>query len=176
MAARPSEPLLLGHVRKLLAGGGAAARPDRDLVERFAQSRDEQAFEALVRRHGPMVFRVCQRVLGHAHEAEDAFQATFLVLARKAASLRDQSSVASWLYGVASRVALKARASVRLASSAAQRRVAKGATSPLEELTLGEVRAALDEELARLPEKFRGPLVLCCLEGRARDEAAQELG
>jgi RNA polymerase sigma factor (sigma-70 family) len=176
MAVRPPEPLLLGHIRQLLGGGAAAARPDRELVERFAQSRDEQAFEALVRRHGPMVFRVCRRVLGRAHEAEDAFQATFLVLARKAASLRDRASVGSWLYGVASRVALKARGAGRPAGPAAQRRVAKSAASPLEELTLGEARAALDEELARLPEKLRGPLVLCCLGGRARDEAAQELG
>jgi C-terminal peptidase prc len=176
MATRPHEPLLLGHVRKLLAAGAAAARPDRELVERFAQARDEEAFEALVRRHGPMVFRVCRRVLGRAHEAEDAFQATFLVLARKAASLRDQASVGSWLYGVASRVALKARTSVRLAGPAARRPAAGGGAGPLEELTLAEARAALDEELARLPEKYRGPLVLCCLEGRARDEAALELG
>src|SRR5438552_3686493 len=109
MAASPSESLLLGHVCKLLATGADRALPDRDLVERFAQGRDERAFEALVHRHGPMVFRVCRRVLGRAHEAEDAFQATFLILARKAGSLRDQASVSSWLYGVASRVALKAR-------------------------------------------------------------------
>src|SRR5262245_39783628 len=124
MSAIPSEPPLLGHVRTLIAAAGAAARPDRELVARFAHARDEQAFEALVRRHGPMVFRVCQRVLGRAHEAEDAFQATFLVLAKKAASLRDQASVGSWLFGVASRVAMKARASCRADAARPQRHLA----------------------------------------------------
>ncbi len=176
MPATPHEALLIGHVRKLLAAGATTALPDRELVERFAQARDERAFETLVHRHGPMVFRVCRRVLGRAHEAEDAFQATFLVFARKAGSLRDQGSVSSWLYGVASRIALKARAAVRVDPAPSQRQPAKATPSPLEELTLREARAALDEELARLPEKFRAPLILCCLEGRARDEAALELG
>jgi C-terminal peptidase prc len=171
MAATPSETVLLDHVRKLLAAG----LPDCELVERFASTRDEQAFEALVCRHGPMVFRVCRRVLGRTHEAEDAFQATFLIFARKAASLRDQSSVSNWLYGVASRVARKARASLRPDPALPHSQATKTA-GPLDELTLREAREALDEELARLPDKFRSPLILCCLEGRARDEAALELG
>jgi C-terminal peptidase prc len=175
MAATPSETAILDHVRKLLASSAAAGLPDRELVERFAHTRDEQAFEALVSRHGPMVFRVCRRVLGRAHEAEDAFQATFLIFARKAASLRDTSSVSSWLYGVASRVARKARASIE-PGPALPHSPATKAAGPLEELTLREARQALDEELARLPDKFRSPLILCCLEGRARDEAALELG
>jgi C-terminal peptidase prc len=175
MAAIPSETVLLDHVRKLLAAGAAAGLPDCELVERFARTRDEQAFEALVCRHGPMVFRVCRRVLGRAHEAEDAFQATFLIFARKAASLRDQSSVSSWLYGVASRVARKARAGLG-PDPALPHSQATQTAGPLEELTLREAREALDEELARLPDKFRSPLILCCLEGRARDEAALELG
>src|SRR5262249_15775907 len=138
MAVRPPEPSLLGHVREILAAGAAAARPDRELVGRFAQARDEQAFEALIRRHGPMAFGVCLRGLGRGHDAEDAFQATFLVLAREAAALRDRASVGCWLYGVASRVALKARASARPAGPAARRPGAGGAAGPLEELTLGE--------------------------------------
>src|SRR5262245_53733957 len=136
MATSPSEPLLLAHFRKLLAVDVLAARPDRELVERFAQTRDEQAFEALVHRHAPMVFRVCHRVLGRSHEAEDAFQATFLILARKAASLRDQASVSSWLYGVATRVALKARTSRRQDCTIAQHHALKASAGPLEELTL----------------------------------------
>src|SRR5262245_22026217 len=91
---------LLRHLRALLRGRGAAEANDADLLRRFAAARDEAAFEALVHRHGPMVLGVCRRVLRHTHDAEDAFQAAFLVLARKAASIRRRESVGSWLHGV----------------------------------------------------------------------------
>ncbi len=165
----------LGHVRRVLAppADGVA---DRQLLEAFLAGRQEAAFAALMRRHGAMVFGVCRRVLSDWHDAEDAFQATFLVLARQAGSIRRRDSVASWLYGVAYRVSLKAK------TTAARRRrherqrpitpvVQAGAAAGLDEL-----RRVLDEELARLPEKYRAPLVLCYLEGKARDEAAEQLG
>src|SRR5947208_4899411 len=100
--------LLLRHLR-VLATGRTGALPDRQLLERFATQRDEAAFAALVKRHGPMVLRVCRRVLQDGHAAEDAFQATFLVLVRKAGSLRQRELVGNWLYGVAYRVAARAR-------------------------------------------------------------------
>ncbi|MGH7172356.1 MAG: sigma-70 family RNA polymerase sigma factor, partial [Gemmataceae bacterium] len=129
------------------------------------------------RRHGPMVLRVCQRVLHDRHAAEDAFQATFLVLSRKAASLRCADSVGCWLHGVASRLAQNARRQrARRHRHESQAAIDKHADDPLAELSVREAQTILDEELARLPEKYRAPLVLCCLEGRTRDEAARQLG
>jgi RNA polymerase sigma factor (sigma-70 family) len=148
---------------------------DRQLLERFLAHRDEDAFAALVERHGGLVFGVCRGVLGHEQDAEDVFQATFLVLARKAASIRKRESLSSWLHGVAYRLARKAR------SQAARRRAAANngprlvPPDPLAELSWRELNSALHEELARLPTKFQAPLVLCCLEGHSRDEAALQL-
>jgi len=152
------------------------------MLERFALQREEAAFAALVERHGPMVWSVCRRVLNDDHEAEDAFQATFLVLTRRADAIRQRQSVASWLYGVAYRVALKARAKVGKRRAREQR-----LTEPAEaiepatgngqmDLALRELRAVLDEEVNRLPAKYRDPLVLCYFEGKTKDEAAAELG
>jgi RNA polymerase sigma factor (sigma-70 family) len=149
---------------------------DSELLHRFTDQRDEAAFAALVRRHGAMVLGVCRRVLHHSHDAEDAFQATFFVLARKAASVRWQDSIAGWLQQTAYHLALRTR------TAAVRRRTHEGAAQPasptdhLAEITLREFQQVLDEELARLPEKYRAPLVLCCLEGATRDEAAQRLG
>jgi RNA polymerase sigma factor (sigma-70 family) len=168
--------ILLHHLRGAVTAGAADRLPDADLVRRFAAGRDEAAFAALVRRHGPMVLRVARRVMHDGHDAEEVFQATFLVLARKAAGLRRDGSLGSWLYGVAYRLARQARA------AAARRRTREGAArpprpaDPAAAAALRDALAALDEELARLPEKYRAPLVLCCLEGRARDEAARQLG
>src|SRR5262245_1141723 len=102
--------LALSHIRSLVGRHPPGDDPDQILLQRFIAARDQSAFEQLLHRHGPMVFGVCRRLLRHAQDAEDAFQATFLVLARRAASVRRQASVASWLYGVAFRVAGKARA------------------------------------------------------------------
>jgi RNA polymerase sigma factor (sigma-70 family) len=165
------------QIRHLVGAPGTDALTDRSLLQRFTTAGDEGAFVALVARHGPMVLRVCRHVLGNAHDAEDAFQATFLVLARKAAGLRGHESVASWLYEVASRVAHKAR------TAAHRRRLHEArAGGPLEpaapvgEITLREAQAVLTEELGRLPERFRTPLVLCYLEGLTQDQGAQQAG
>ncbi|HYH67438.1 MAG TPA: sigma-70 family RNA polymerase sigma factor [Urbifossiella sp.] len=155
------------------AGHEPSATADGDLLGRFLARRDEAAFAELVRRHGPMVLAVCRRALGGAADAEDAFQATFLVLLRKAPGLAARPTLGDWLHGVARRTALKARA------AAARRRDREGAAARPE----GPPRAErndwlpwLDEEVGRLPARFRLPVVLCDLEGRTRGEAARALG
>ena len=150
---------------------------DRTLLERFVTVRDEAAFEVLVRRHGPMVLGVCRRVLGNVQDAEDAFQATFLVLARRAHSLRNRDLLANWLYGVANRSARKARA-IAARRSFHERQASPMATSALapNEEDWGETRALLDKELEHLPSKYRMPLILCYLEGMTNEEAAAKLG
>jgi RNA polymerase sigma factor (sigma-70 family) len=149
---------------------------DGALLERFLTRRDDAAFEALMERHGPMVLGVCRRVAGDAHAAEDAFQATFLVLARRAAAIRKQASVGSWLHGVARRIAAKARAKAAAGRDRERRAAEMPRTEPLDELTWQELRTILDEELGRLPEKYRAAVVLCYLEGKSYEQAAQELG
>jgi RNA polymerase sigma factor (sigma-70 family) len=175
--ANEAAHLLANYLHQLSSAARVDNLPDRALIERFANQRDEDAFAALVRRHGPMVLRICQRVLHDAHAAEDAFQATFLVLSRKAASLRCADTVGCWLHGVAYRVAQNARKQrARRQKHESQAAVEKPADDPLAELSVREAQAILDQELTRLPEKYRAPLVLCCLEGRTRDEAARQLG
>src|SRR5262245_46235162 len=176
-----SPTLLLRHFR---ATRTAQAGPtDGLLLRQFAAHRDQAAFEELLGRHGPMVFGVCRRVLGNSHDAEDAFQATFLVLARKAGAVAGRDSVGNWLYGVARRTALSARRSAarrRVRESQAVPRAApddgRPAWSASDTQVLAELRADLDRELARLPEKYRAVLVACELEGLARREAADRLG
>jgi RNA polymerase sigma factor (sigma-70 family) len=164
--------------RRLTRGMAAATlrdHSDRQLVERALVGRDEAAFQAIVHRHGPMVYRVCWRVLQHPQDAEDAFQVTFLVLAQKLRAVRKHASLASWLHGVAHRVGLKAKA-----QSAARRRREHQASLPdaltPDDVTWGELRSALDFELSQLPDKWRLPLILCYLEGRTQDESASQLG
>ena len=149
---------------------------DRQLLEAFAAHHDAEAFTVLVQRHGPLVLGICRRVLHDEHDAEDVFQATFLVLAKKAGSIRRQEAVGSWLCGTAYRIALKARA------AAGRRREQERQTDPMTkvdpetEADWLELRPVLDEELNRLPPKYRAPLVLCYLQGKTNEAAAKELG
>jgi RNA polymerase sigma factor (sigma-70 family) len=152
-----------------------AGETDRQLLQRFATQRDGAAFEALVHRHGGMVWRVCRQVLGEAHAAEDAFQATFLVLVRKAGSVGRPELLANWLYGVARRVALRAR-KTRARRETHERPGAEAlAAAAVEDAPRHDPEPVLHEELERLPAKYRSPMVLCYLEGRTNEEAAQQL-
>ena len=153
----------------------AAAQHDGRLLARFLSARDEAAFAALVRLHGPMVYGVCRRLLRHAQDAEDAFQAAFLVLVRKARSVPAYGSVGGWLHGVAYRTALEAR------TANARRRARERQVEDPPHPMVGpeepqDWRPLLDRELSRLPEKYRTAVVLCDLEGRSRREAALRLG
>ena len=165
----------LQHVRHLLGGASGAAETDSQLLTRFVAHQDESAFRLLLERYGPMVMGVCRRLLGDAHDADDAFQATFLVLVRKADSIRDQDLLGNWLYGVALRVARRARlqASRRGPQSAEMPDMAISGTQA--EADRGEVRQVLDEELSRLPRKYRVPMVLCYLEGKTNEATARSL-
>jgi RNA polymerase sigma factor (sigma-70 family) len=164
---------LLRHLQRLASTRGTAPWTDRQLLDDFAGRRDEAAFAALVTRHGPMVLRVCRRVLHHEQDAEDAFQATFLVLARNTGSIRKRDTVANWLHGVAYRTAMKAK------RSAARRRnhetSSTAAPQPAASPTWDDVQAVLDEEIQRLPAGFRQAFVLCVLEGKGVSEAALAL-
>jgi RNA polymerase sigma factor (sigma-70 family) len=169
---------LLQRLRRA-AGGDCSGLSDAHLLERFAAGRDESAFELLVWRHGGMVLGLCRRLLRHEQDAEDCCQAAFLALARKAGSIRRGESVGGWLYRVARRAALRARA------GAANRSAREGpllgpppsaAPGPAEEVAWRELRGALDEEVSRLPGKYREAFVLCVLSGKSNAEAARELG
>lgn len=149
---------------------------DRELLQRFTADRDEAAFAALVRRHGPLVRAAGRRVLNDAHAADDICQATFLVLAKKAASPHWHKSVANWLYTTARRLALKARTAAARRADRERQVVAQLPAEPLAEITGRELLAVLDEELHKLPERWRAPLLLCYWEGATRDEAARNLG
>jgi RNA polymerase sigma factor (sigma-70 family) len=166
---------LLGHVRHLLAGPSAALS-DHQLLERFTHGRDEQAFAALMQRHAPLVLGVCRRVLHHEHDAEDAFQATFLALARNAASIRKGDSLSSWLHSVAFRVALRSRRDAGRLDPLVHDTPDHAGRDVLADVSGRELLAALDEELQRLPETWRAAVVLCLLQGRTQDEAARQLG
>jgi RNA polymerase sigma factor (sigma-70 family) len=153
-------------------GGGLT---DAQLLTRFIVSRDEAAFAALVRRHGPMVLAVCRRLLGNYQDAEDALQATFLILAHRAGSIVKRDSVGSWLHGVACRAAMQAAS----ANTRRRARETQVENMPHPEVAPAEPRdwlPLLDREVGRLPEKYRAAVVLCDLEGRSRREAARQLG
>jgi RNA polymerase sigma factor (sigma-70 family) len=164
------------YLHTLIAGHNAEGTSDQVLLEQFVSRRDEGAFAALLERHGSMVFGVCWRILHDEHLAEDAFQATFLVLARKASSICKQHSIASWLHGVALRVARKANAEAMHLKQPDARNTGALAPDPQAEVSWHEMQEILDEELEQLPDRYRLPLVLCYLEGRTRDEAAVQLG
>jgi RNA polymerase sigma factor (sigma-70 family) len=167
---------LTRYLRNLAAAAKTRDESDHELVEQFVARRDDAALTALVRRHGPMVCSLCRRVLRNEQDAEDAFQASFLVFTRKAHTLRAQESVGNWLYGVAYRTALKARTAAARRCRREAAAPVRSVSEPLAELTVHEAQTIVDQELARLPDKYRAPLVLCCLEGLTRDEAAQQLG
>jgi RNA polymerase sigma factor (sigma-70 family) len=160
------------HLRGMLAARETEGLTEADLWGRYVREQDEAAFETLVRRHGPMVLGVCRRILSHEQDAEDAFQATFLVLVRRAASLRSPRTLANWLHGVARRTALEAR------RAAAKRRAKEAAALPRNVMPddPDDLRPALDHELGQLAEKYRTAIVLCDLEGKTRKEAARQLG
>jgi RNA polymerase sigma factor (sigma-70 family) len=161
---------VLEKVVRRLRGVMPGEETDAALLGRFIRERDEASFALLVRRHGPMVLGVCRRVLRNLHDAEDAFQATFVVLVRRAGSVRSPASLAHWLYGVAYRTALEAK------RAAARRRAKEAAVTPRTEASDGPDLGILDEEISRLPDKLRDALVLCDLQGSSRKQAARQLG
>jgi RNA polymerase sigma factor (sigma-70 family) len=166
---------LLHHLRRQSIQHEPAS--DADLLDRFARLGDERAFAALVARHGPMVHNACRRILRDADEAQDAFQATFLILVRKSGAIRSPDALAGYLYGVACRVALKARSGVRRHERLAD--VAEPIDprrDPLAEVSARDLLAALEQEVQRLPLGHRLPVVLCCLDGLSQEEAAERLG
>jgi RNA polymerase sigma factor (sigma-70 family) len=165
----------LDHFRSSLLRRDGAGLTDGELLGFYLSRKDEAAFEALVRRHGPMVLGVCRRIARNVHDADDAFQATFLVLARKAASIIPREAVGNWLYGVAHRTALKARTSaVRRNTREKQVKEMPQPKANSPESTQ-ELELLLDEELSFLPDKYRLPIVLCDLEGRTRRDVARTL-
>jgi RNA polymerase sigma factor (sigma-70 family) len=175
MAENRPDPLL-HHIRHLIGSDPAADTPDSQLLDRFLVHRDETAVEVLVRRYGPLVFGVCRRILRNSHAAEDAFQATFLVLMRKAPALVRCERLGGWLYRVAYRLALRARAN----EARRQKREAQAARNEADAEShasnSSDLLVALEEELQKLPERHRVPLVLCYLEGKTNEQAAQVLG
>jgi RNA polymerase sigma factor (sigma-70 family) len=167
---------VIQHLRRTVLLHDGAGLTAGQLLEDYISRRDEAALAALVQRHGPMVWGVCRRVLRHHHDAEDAFQATFLVLVRKAASIVPRQMVANWLYGVAHQTALNARA------AAAKRKRRERQVTEMPEPAVTEqdlwhdLQPILDEELSRLPDKYRSVVILCDLEGKTRKEAARQIG
>ncbi|MBL8797253.1 MAG: sigma-70 family RNA polymerase sigma factor [Planctomycetia bacterium] len=165
----------LNQLRRLFFAERHGQSSDAELLERFCRQQDEDAFTALAERHGPAVWHVCRRMLRDEHLAEDVFQATFLVLARRAVTIRRPDALVGWLHGVATRLALKARLRESKRPLASGPGAEPAAPDFVEEMTVRELRTVLDEELLHLPDKYRYPLVLCYLEGKTRDEAAQQL-
>jgi RNA polymerase sigma factor (sigma-70 family) len=167
---------LARHVRLIADPKGNAGPTDQQLLDDWIQSRDEAAFELLVRRHGPMVLASCRRILAHAHDAEDAFQATFLALARKARSIRRPNALAGWLYQVACRSALRLRSRTPRETDVLPSELPASNGDPATAAIWRDVRRVLDEEIDHLPARYRLPFVLCYLEGKTNDEAAHHLG
>ncbi len=175
MSSTQIDPLLR-FIRQLAVGRKDSELPDHQLLERFATLRDEAAFAAILRRHGPMVLSVCRSVLHNVHDAEDAFQAAFLVLARKAGSIQRRESVSSWLYRVAYHLAVKAQANAARRKNHEKRAAVMPSAEPVMDMSLRELQGILHEEIERLPEQYRAPVVLCGLEEKSLEEAAHLLG
>lgn len=170
---------LIRYIRRLASHAEPAEASDAALLGRFLANRDERAFAALVERYAALVLQVCWRILGNIHDAQDAFQATFLVLARKAAAVRPPEALPAWLHGVARRAALKTR-SARYRHQRTERTltptIRDSHPDPLTELSTRDFLAIIDDEVRRLAEVYRLPVILCCLEGRSIEEAARQLG
>jgi RNA polymerase sigma factor (sigma-70 family) len=164
------------HRLRRIVGPGEVGLGDAELLRRWVSDRDQAAFEVLLWRHGPMVLGVCRRLLRHSEDVEDAFQATFLALVRHAASVRQRNVLGSWLYRVAYRVAVQARAAAAKRTSQDVKVLESVVGHPDPDPAGRELRAMLDEEVDRLPEHYRAPIVLCYFEGRTNEEAARELG
>ncbi len=179
MRERMGNAILVQETRALFGFGVVRDWPDREILERFCtadRAESEAAFGVLVQRHGPMVLHVCRQVLVDTHDAQDAFQATFLVFLRRAGSIRKRDSLASWLFGVALRVARRARyAAILRRFHEKQAGELAAASSPAASGETATV-AALHEEIARLPERFREAILICHLEGLSTAAAAQRLG
>ncbi len=166
----------LRDVCQAVAHLGGSEPTDAELLGRFTSHRDGTAFAELLRRHGPKVLGICRRVLRHTHDAEDAFQATFLLLARAAGGIGNREVVGGWLYRVAYRVALRARGRARRTTDPATSLVDLPAPDGGPNLDGADIREAIDAEVSRLPAKYRDPFVLCYFDGKTNDQAARELG
>jgi RNA polymerase sigma factor (sigma-70 family) len=175
MANSPASAMLR-YIRRLIITPEVGGRSDAHLLRQFVQHRDEEAFTALMQRHGPLVLSVCRRILVQEQDAEDAFQATFLVLARKAGSIARGDSVGSWLYGVALRIAGKIRGGIRRRRQRETSLQEVSSLDPTPEWVWEEIQPVLDEEVSRLPPPYRSAFVLCHLQGKSSAEAATELG
>lgn len=172
--SRSTQPEFLRQITQAMASHALAGQSDCELVERYLAQGDERVFEVLVRTHGPMVYRVCLRVLHQQQDAEDAFQATFLLLAQNLKCVRKLPSLSAWLHSVARRVALRAKMRLQ-ASQNRECSVVPAGTKLADDLAWREVRTILDEEVSKLPDKWRIPLVLYYLEERTQEEAAAQL-
>jgi RNA polymerase sigma factor (sigma-70 family) len=167
---------VIQHLRRAMLLRDGAGLTDGQLLEDYTSRRDEAALAALVRRHGPMVWGVCRRVLSNYHDAEDAFQATFLVLVRRAASIASPEVLANWLYGVAHQTALKARATVAKRKARERQVTEMPEPAAVAQDLWNDLRPLLDHEMSRLPDIYRVVIVLCDLEGKTRKEAARHIG
>jgi RNA polymerase sigma factor (sigma-70 family) len=167
--------IVSGQIQRLFSRGTVSGLSEGQLLARFVGERDEVAFEAIVSRHGPMVLGICRRLLEDPHDVEDAFQATFLVLVRKARELRDRDLLANWLYGVALRVATRSRRDRSLRRIRERTDIEKDEVIPPDDLDRRELDSVIDAEVARLPVRFRTPIVLCYFEGLTHDQAAERM-
>ncbi len=167
---------VLRLIRRITENQRIVRLTDEELLRQFCAHQDEVAFRALVGRHGAMVFDLCRNLLGNEADAEDAFQATFLILARKGKTIRKQASVGSWLYGVAYRTACRARANFAKRQRLEPVTPDAALVSPADDLSWREVRGVLHEEITRVSDSLRAPLVLCYLEGKTQEQAAFQLG
>ncbi len=171
-----SNNAVLREIRRLSASSGCRQLSDGELLSRFKQHNDETAFTVLVERHGPMVFRLCRRFLSDPNAADDAFQATFLVLVQKIGSIRRPELLANWLYGVATRVARRVKVAGARARQPERAPEPLTQDDPLPQASHRELCAVLDDELHHLPDHYRAAFLLCYVEGQTRDQVARQFG